>query len=277
MKLSNGIEYTANFDWDETKGKKLVVFMPNYKFSHLTEFTISQIRTKVDPNKWIIIVGNDGVDVNWDHLKDKGVRYFTLKRGVNERRNPSFIRNFAIKRCQSEHFFVKDGEVVVLGDFIYNAINFHFPWKAGRISVLNEKQTAEYMANPESFQFPLTKITEMMVAQDATQVKATILEADGKVNPSTYFSYAYSIRLDALKEIRGYDEDYTDSDWEDSDIFCRLFHMKHFLVPDYTCMAVHLYHSRDHVLAKIARMKDIFLEKSPQEPFRNPNGWGEGK
>ena len=46
MPVSNKVEYISNFEWSLTN-RKLVVFMPNYKYHELTEFTISQIKTEI--------------------------------------------------------------------------------------------------------------------------------------------------------------------------------------------------------------------------------------
>ena len=123
--MSSKIKVESNFDWTETRGKKLVVFMPNFHGNEFTEFSIRQIRTKVDPKDYLIIVGNDNFKKNWDHLRDKNVRYFGLLREDTNSRNSCYIRNYFLKRCESENVLYKDGEVVLLGDFIYNAIYFH--------------------------------------------------------------------------------------------------------------------------------------------------------
>jgi len=130
----------SNFDWGITK-RKLVIFTPNYSDSVLTALSISQIQTQIPEKDWIIIIGNDNVDVNWDHLKDKNVRYFTLLHGGVSPRNGGFIRNYAIKRCQSDLFFQKDGEVSVIGDFISKFIHSKSSWRSGNIIVLGKEVT----------------------------------------------------------------------------------------------------------------------------------------
>ncbi|MCK9288707.1 MAG: hypothetical protein M0P29_14215, partial [Sphaerochaetaceae bacterium] len=72
------LDVKANFDWAETRGKKLVVFMPHYSNPQFTRFSLEQIRTQVDPKDYLIIVGNDNVEENWGGFYDQNVRSFTL-------------------------------------------------------------------------------------------------------------------------------------------------------------------------------------------------------
>jgi len=271
----------ANFDWGETRGKKLVIFMPNYKWPELTEFSINQIHTQVDPKDYLIIIGNDNVNWNWDHLRSKNVRFFSIFREDKGPRNSCFIRNYCIRRCESELFLNKDGEVVVVGDFIYNVINFHNPWRPGKIYVLDKIQTQSFLeSNPEEFilRHSPTKVVEMMIAINSYHAKEIIELADGRVNPSTYFHYAYACKTETFHYLGGYDEDYSTYGWEDSDMFIRLFHIGVHLIPDYSCAAIHPYHFRREDTAEgiEANMRDIFVSKSPADYFRNKNGWGEG-
>jgi len=280
--MSKITEVQANFDWAETRGKKLVVFMPNYKWPEFTEFSIKNIHTTVDPKDYLIIIGNDNVAVNWEYLWSHNVRCFTLLRDEQGPRNSCFVRNYAIKRCQCDILLNKDCEVVLTGDFIYNAINFHNAWRPGNVFVLDPSQTDELLklGDPDKFiqdRTP-TKRTEMMVAMNSYHAKEIIQLADGKINPSTYYHYAYAVDLKYLHYLGGYDEDYWSYGWEDSDMFVRLFHIGVQPIPDYTCTAIHPYHFRreDCVREKEISMRDVFVQKSPADFFRNKDGWGEG-
>jgi hypothetical protein len=175
----------------------------------------------------------------------------------------------------------KDGEVVITGDFIYRIINLHCPWRAGHVYVLNKEQTGVFMkSKPQDFIKTMnpTKTVMMMAATNSYHAKEIIEQADGKVNPSSYFHYAYACKTELFHYLGGYDEDYLTYGWEDSDMFIRLFHIGVHLVPDYACAAIHPHHFRraDTAEAMEANMRDIFVSKSPASYFRNVNGWGQG-
>jgi hypothetical protein len=277
------LDVKQDFDWAETRGKKLVVFMPNYAHAYLTEFAIRQIRTKVDPKDYLLVIGNDNVEHNWSHLRDLNVRSFTLVHDHEGPRNGAFIRNYFLRRNESDVTLQKDGEVIVTGDFIYRAIHCHTPWRAGKVWVLPEHWTNEILeagnVNVALEHMPITRVVEPVAATNSYHVKEIIELADGKVNPSTYFHYAYAAPTAVFQKIGGYDEDYEFYGFEDSDMFCRLFHVGTYLVPDFACAAVHPWHPRaadctpEHLLA----MRQLFVKKSPADFFRNKTReWGSG-
>lgn len=278
------LDVKSNFDWAETRGKKLVIFCPNYKYSKLTEYSIENIKTKVDPSEWLIIIGNDNIDNNWNHLRNKNVRYFTLLHDHDGPRNGAFIRNYCIRRCQSDKLLQKDGEVIITGDFIYRAIYFRAGWRAGRVFVLPESVTKTMYESTGGIgwvldNIPPTKIIEPMVADNAYHAKEIIALADGQVNPSTYFHYAYACFTRTIQEMGGYDERFRYYGFEDSDIFCRLYHLSIQLCPDYGCAAIHPWHPRatDCTPERLQEMRNVFIADSPGNYIRNTmREWGTG-
>ena len=278
--LDNGIEITRNFDWDITK-RNICIFMPNYHDRKFTELSLKKIRTITPKKDYVVIVGNDNVEESFDDFADDNVFYFNLKREEAGMRNGCFIRNFAIKRCQSELFFQKDGEVVILGDFISQCLASETPWRAGNIYVLKEDVTERFIASEDDEivkGLEPTKKIDKIFPETAEEAKSLIHEARGNLNLSTYFHYAYCIRTKILQNINGYDEDYHYYGFEDSDMFCRLYAMGHKIVPDYSCSAIHLFHPRESInMSLLNRMSDIFKEKDVNESKRNPDVWGEGK
>jgi len=278
------LDVKQDFDWAETRSKKLVVFMPNYAHSHLTEFAINQIRTKVDPKDYLLVIGNDNVNHNWSHLRNKNVRSFTLLHDHQGPRNGAFIRNYFLRRNESEITLQKDGEVIMTGDFIYRAIHCHTPWRAGKVWVVPEHRTKDMLevtggVNWALEHMPLTRLVIPMVAENAYHAKEIIELADGQVNPSTYFHYAYAAPTSVFQKIGGYDEDYVSYGWEDADMFCRLYHLGVYLVPDAACAAVHPWHPRatDCTPEQLLAMRQLFVTKSPADFFRNKTReWGSG-
>jgi hypothetical protein len=177
----------------------------------------------------------------------------------------------------------KDGEVLVTGDFIYRIINCHVPWRAGRVMSLSEEATKMLLNHCFGMhQVPnLSKphVVPLMVAENAYHAKEIIELADGKVNPSTYFHYAFACPTDIISKIGGYDEDYKTYGWEDADLYCRLFMNGIHLIPDYECIAIHPWHPKasDCTPEQLLEMRQLFVTKSPGDFFRNKmREWGQG-
>ena len=277
------MKVTQNFDWKETK-RKLVVFMPNHRVKEYVEFSISKIQTILPENDWLIVIGNDNCDDKFDHLYDQNVRYFTINTDSDEYRNGCFIRNWAIKRCQSELFFQKDGEVVILGDFMHSFVSMRYPaFRCGYIFVLNDGGTKDFMSgsmpDPNRWNAICTRRVQMFIPDYPEEARDEIAAADGKVNYSTYFHYGFGVETGVLQSMHGYDEDFNQYGWEDSDMICRLIAMGVHLVPDYSLAAVHPNHPRQKVKFQIMAnsMKTIFLSRNPRQFIRNPIRWGEGE
>jgi len=280
------IEETRNFDWDETR-RKLCIFLPHFQCPEFTECSIRAIHTQVDPRDYIIIIGNDNVSQNWDHLKEFNVKYFTIKRqGVPEGtpRNSCYVRNYALKRMQSEFYIMKDAEVLVYGDFIYNAINFGTGWRPGSVYSLTAIETDKLLVATfprvyvESECVPKMDKVPHPIFEDPYYLKQTLLEADGKINPTTYFHYAYCAPLKIVQQMNGYDEDYSSYGWEDTDMYGRLFAQGVRICPDPTTIAVHPHHPRnvDSKREVEVNMRDLYITKSPVAWYRNLSGWGDG-
>jgi hypothetical protein len=277
IKNDNGTEVIQNFDWDITK-RELCIFMPNYHDAKYTKFSLRQIRTEMPKDNYVVIVGNDNTDDNFEEFEDENVFFFSLKRPTKQSRNGCFIRNYVIKRCQSRRFFQKDGEVVIIGDFIKNCIQWDTPWRAGVIYVLDEGQTDQYMntGKTDSFINKPTHRVQKIFPGTVDEAKKMIFQSKGCLNLSTYHHYAYCVDTVVIKGINGYDEDYKHYGFEDSDMFCRLYAMNHRIIPDPSCFAVHLCHPRNIIQGNVNDMGAIFQRKSPHDGVRNPNGWGEG-
>lgn len=277
-KLDNGLEIIQNFEWNMTK-RKLCIFMPNYHDKKYTQFSIDNIKTTIPKDDYIIIVGNDGDYIDFDNMENENVFFFSLKRKEKTMRNGCFIRNYIIKRCQSDLFFQKDGEVVVLGDFIKSCIRSNGDWRAGKIYVLDDDNTNEFMMTGNSHVVtskPPTKIINPIFPDTVEDVKKIIFDSNGKQNLSTYHHYSYCVKTELLKSIRGYDEDYYYYGFEDSDMFCRLYHLGHKLIPDPSITAVHLCHPREEITSEINIMGQLFKDKNPINSIRNSTNWGDG-
>ncbi len=296
------VQVKSNFDWSITN-RKLVIFIPNYGRKEYVEFGIKNLITSVPRDDWVIIIGNDNIEENFDNLFDQNVRYFTLFTGNSKPRNSCKIRNYAIKRCMSNIFFQKDPEVVVIGDFIKKSIEHGKGWRTG-FSIIASVALSRLIlkngiqeVNKFLFKGPMDPnicawrptgliaeklndgtyrgIADPKHLYDPKFIKDVIFNANGKWNESTCFAYALGIETNILKEIGGYDEDYTSYGYEDSDLFCRLMNIKYGLTPDYNCVSVHLHHQLT-VDGNLGKMAQMFNSKDYREVIRNKNCWGEG-
>lgn len=277
------IQVKQNFSWADTD-KKLVIFMPNYNGKRLTEASIRRIQTAVEHQHWMIIIGNDNVDDNWDHLRTQNVASITILRDDKRPRNGAFIRNYVIKRCQSRLFLQKDGEVCIEGDFIYGALEYCFGlsdrgWRPGHAVALTEANTNIYATGGivEHLELMSHLVEPVVPCTDLEMVKRYLIQQNGRVNFISYYHYAYCVPLHRLRALNGYDEDYKFYGWEDVDMYLRLASLGVQIQPDYNCYAIHLSHPSTVNRQMLNVMCDLFKSKDPRKFERNPNGWGEGE
>lgn len=274
------VSITQNFDWSETS-RRLVVFMPNFNGRCLTEESIRRIRTVCEKRDWLIMIGNDNVDNKWDHLRSQNVVYFTMYRDKKIPRNGAFIRNYVIKRCQSEYFCQKDGEVLIDGDFIGQIIlcGKGCGWRVGYTASLSANRTEEFLRGSRLVidTDVYRKIDPVTPLDDLGKAKQYLIEMDGRINFTTHFHYGFCVCTKILRGMHGYDEDYELFGWEDVDLYLRLASQKVFLVPDYTCRAAHLYHALTASKLLADKMKTVFQKKDPIVYLRNLDSWGEGE
>lgn len=269
-----------NFDWSATE-KKLVIFMPNYNGKRLTEQSILRMQTTIPTDQWMILIGNDNVDDDWDHLRTQNVASITLLRDNKEPRNGAFIRNYVIKRCRSVLFLQKDGEVVIEGDFIHSCIrqcHDEFGWRPGYAVALSVMDTGSYLdGRPVDLGQLSREIEPVVSCPDLSLVKEYLLRRNGQVNFISYYHYAYCVETAWLQTMHGYDEDFKYYGWEDVDMYLRLAERGVKIFPDYKCYAVHLYHPSTVNRPMLNAMAQVFQSKDPTQWRRNPERWGEGE
>jgi hypothetical protein len=279
------IEVEQNFDWSETK-RKLIIFALNYHRDRFVEISLRKFSTSTSLQDWLYVVGNDNCRLDFDlHQFGSNVRYLNLLRNSSEERNGSFLRNYFIKRCQSDLLLQKDGEVVLLDDPVKACLEKKI-WRPGWIYVLNPKLSELYYQgqlldpagsnqdlNMHGFPNQITDSGDY----SADQAKKSIMAAAGGSCMSTYYHYAYCVPTKVLQDLRGYDERYTHYGFEDSDMFCRLAYSGVRLHPDYNCRAVHLWHDKQIVSNKLNDMGNLFQTQRPEDTIRNLGVWGEGE
>ena len=264
-----------NFDWSITN-RKLSIFMPSFHDQKLTECSIANIKTNISTKDYVIIIGCDNVEQNFDHLKSENTYYFKLIKEDKTPRNGCFIRNYFIKRCESDLILQKDAEVVILGDFINNAINYNKGWKAGIIYTTTEEQKNSILNND----FSVLKdeyVTPDIFYRNANMVRIGMLRPYVNKNIALYFHYAFCMDRKLLQDINGYDERFKYHGAEDYDLFLRLYDLGYKIHPDYSCKAIHLYHDRaNNIIQDSERNYNPFALMDYKVPKRNPISWGEG-
>ncbi len=258
-----------DFDWSITN-RELVIFIPNWGRGNYIRKTVENMTTKIPKDKWIIIVGNDCQHEDLSDMKNQNVVYFTFDpdRERPHDRGGGFIRNIAIKRCQSRWFFQKDPEILIENDFIDHILHC---------------QTGMYRLGGPALK------TKKDTSQKFMEEQATISECKKNadvfpINPNhfVYANFAFAVRTKILQEIRGFDEDYGQTYCYDRDLFVRLIEKGTRITSDPECTPVHLWHptpSFPNTLETISDydgMKKMFASKNSKDIVRNPLGWGEG-
>lgn len=254
----------VSFDWSLTD-RKLVLFIPNHgRKRYLRSCLVSLTHTRVPREKWLVLVGNDGLDEPMDDLAEEfNLAWFTLpRRNPALSRNGAFIRNYVIKRCRSEFLFQKDPEVALVPD---NA----------------DYDIIEHMMNIKSM-----KIWRNGRPFDTVFPEEYILAGspiDGRFLPGTIpplpglfaTHWGFCIRTEDLRKIRGYDERFTKYGPEDGDLFRRLMRVGFTFRCDPHVFALHVHHSLDSAGSEEMCALGRLIDSEP--PVRNnPDTWGEG-
>lgn len=260
-----------DFDWSLTN-RKLVIMMPNWGRGDYIKKTVETIETVVPAKDWIILVANDGLHEDLYDLDDQNVVFFTFQRENISERNGCFIRNFVIKRLQSERVFIKDPEIIIEGDFIRRILvdcdkplyrlGGDFACKASR------EITGNFMAGNATIQDCITNSQKHPIYR----------------NQHMIMHYGYSMPVATLQQMKGYDEDYSVSPYcEDRDIFYRFVAQELPVFFDKQCFPIHLWHEMKFFpntpenAARYEKAKALFHAKDPTNFIRNPNGWGTGR
>lgn len=259
-----------NFDWSITN-RELVIFIPNWGRGEYVRKTIAEMDTHVPLNKWLIVVINDRIHEDFSDLDGfENTVYLTFGPELNkEGRGDGFIRNVAIKRCQSKWFFQRDPEIIITGDFIKSIIEC--PTDMYRLS-----GPAKKTRQATTERFLRGEATVQECSEDSDQY-------DIDPNKFVYFHFGFAVKTKILQDIRGYDEEYKKMYCADRDIYSRL--MAQGVIPtfDPECKPIHLWHTipwfpnNPKTIADYKEMQQIFANKDPNQFIRNnPETWGEG-
>lgn len=283
------VEIKTNFNWDHT-ANKLTIFVPCYKNIEIVRFAIRYTTTILEPWEYTIVIGNDGFHHSWSELTDElihrehpiSLKYFSLLHTEQQPRNSCFIRNYALKRCQSKYFLQKDCSVVLEGDYPLYATRTcekGYLWRAGNIIVVSEEDTNKCIENDnlDDLKTSFQKRIEPIQPINVEELKNYLVKMAGQENFTTYFQYAFCAPTQFLKGIHGYDEDYKWYGYEDTDMFCRLTALGKIIKPDYGTYARHLWHPDNTNKEQLIPMRSLFRFKNPEHTIRNLKNWGRGQ
>lgn len=258
-----------DFDWSLTE-RELVIFIPNWGRGNYVHKTLKAMTTKIPCDKWIIIIGNDCQHEDLSNLVDQNVVYFTFdaERDRPQERGGGFIRNMVIKRCRSKWFFQRDPEIVIENDFIDHILQC--PTDMYRLSGPTKK-----VRKGTSERFLQGQATIEDCKQDADEYP---------INPQhfVYANFAFAVRTQILKDMRGFDEDYGQTYCYDRDLFVRLVNSGIKITSDPECKPIHIWHptpsfpNTSKTISEYDAMKAMFASKDAKQIVRNPHGWGEG-
>ena len=259
-----------NFDWSITN-RELVIFIPNWARGEYIRRTIAEMDTHVPLSKWLIVIINDRIHEDFSDLDGfENTVYLTFgSERTKEGRGDGFVRNIAIKRCQSRWFFQRDPEIIVTGDFIKHIIEC--PTDMYRLS-----GPARKTRQATTTRFLQGEATVQECSEDSDQYN---------IDPKqfVYFHFGFAVKTQILQDMRGYDEDYKRMYCADRDLYARLMAQGIVPIMDPECKPIHLYHDTPwypdttKTKADYATMQKIFASKNPNECVRNnPDTWGMG-
>lgn len=247
-------------DWSLTN-KKLCVFVPNYQRGKYLHLTIGFLYEKNKDVDFCCVIGNDTHDPYVDSLCQKypNCYSFTLDR-IAVSRNGAFVRNYFVKRCQSEWILQKDPECLLIG-------------KENWLEDFNHKSTNDFYRADQVCMVPLEQSKAIFEGE-----KPNLILENVDHNKHFHIHHCLVAPTKVLQDIGGYDEDFLYYGPEDLDMWLRLksYGLEQHMLE---VTSLHLYHERDtNFLNQNHRdMEVIMANKNPNTFIRNQGReWGQG-
>jgi len=299
------VEIIKNFDWDITN-RKVMILIPHYNRPKYVEASVKAFATDMPIDDWVIIIGNDSIHFDFDHLRRYNAYSYTILRNegpvaLSGFRNSGFNRNYGLKNCQADLFVQKDPEVFVKGEFLRKAweLRDKAASRAGHVMFVERSLSERVLVEGVQILNEFIPATAFLPAEKGAQrvhpeilyytappeIKYSPAEAHlrmvaskGAVHFSSYYAYIFAMGTVVAQAMRGYDEDFTNFGWEDPDMFCRLMANGYPILPDFNTVSIHLAHDSTQGEPKeVHRMGDIFKGKDPANIVRNKfRPWGVG-
>lgn len=250
-----------DYDWDHTN-RDLIIFIPNFGRRHMLEHSLRWFSTNISRDRWQILICNDGVHEDLGSLSDFNVSYFTFVRPKVSERNGCFVRNYAIARTKSKYIFQCDPEIIIKGDCVEKLLSIQSDiYRIGQVKLLTDKETSSVIAGID-------------VLQDLT-VRSL------RTKDNMYLHCGFGAKVEILRSIRGYDEEFTHWGYEDRELYYRLSRKKlgYNIYIDYDCASYHMWHPNTggkNAEIKKHKMRRLFQNKVSRKQKCNLNGWGNG-
>jgi len=223
------------FDWSVTK-RKLVLFIPCFGRLQYLKTTLKRFKTSANNKDWCILVANDGIHQDLTSLeRDYNLYWFTFERDPVER-NGVLVRNFVIKRIQSEYLACRDPEIFLEHstgkDYISRLLDLEgdVVYRPKYYTELKEHETQKIIRNPKNIDLTKLDVLRKWVVRN---------------NEYQGFHWGMCCRTHRLKKMKGYDEDFADSfGWEDVHLLKRLQKDNVKFIIDDQMTGYHVWHCR---------------------------------
>jgi glycosyltransferase involved in cell wall biosynthesis len=215
---------------------KLSIIIPTYKREHLLDWNLKSISKQKINCEYEIIVLNDGILDETENVckkhRELNIKYFfTGQRNLNGNmvwRVPGFAINIGVKKSQGEIILLSCAEMFGVNDSINEIMKIYE-------SDCNKKMGIPF-AKDDNGVF-LKKITDSNGVFDI---------ADFNSQPpliNVKFPFFLSMQKKEFVDIGGYDEDFTGTDFDDTDLVGRLVKNGNNYVQS-GAKVIHLWHER---------------------------------
>ncbi len=196
---------------------KISIIIPSFQRAHLLKWNLITLSKQRLPNNFETIVLNDGIvddtEILCKQYEEKlNIKYlFTGQRNINGQivwRVPGFAINIAVKKCTGDVILICCAEIFHMN----NSIDL-------LTSLYNYDNTEKILAIPKA-------------KDDNGNFLKYIESTNGQINIDEYnkqpnlinvkFPFFLAMRKQVFMDIGGYDEDFTGTDYDDSDLMGRL-------------------------------------------------------
>lgn len=242
-----------NFDWNLTN-RKIVLYIPNFGRKNYLIPTLQRMQFDLPKDQWIILVVNDGIHEDMSDLTDFNVVYFTFERGEKPKeRNGCMVRNFILKRLQSEIVATRDPEIFIEGKQYLSSI-----------AQLKENQVYRPCEMIELRESDVTKIFENPFL-DLTTLKIRCSHSVANHNYRAFHA-GFAMHTAKLVELGGYEEAFANAyGHEDVNLLERVIAAKMDFIIDQDVKTYHIFHPRKVKFLKTVRDNGVIYQQKRRE------------
>lgn len=216
-----------NFPWESTNCP-IIILIPNFGRKNLLIPTLQRFKTELSQKDYKFLIINDGIFEDLSDLEKYNLLWFNFEREPTER-NGLMVRNFAIRRLKCQTLVQRDPEIVSDGSdyLLHIAKNPGEIYRPHKMLELQPNCTQTVIDNPHCNLSKLDVLREWRIDH---------IRWEG-------FHCNCGIPLQLLKDLGGYDEDFSDSfGWEDTHMLARLRKSNIEFNIDKSVTCYHLWH-----------------------------------